>query len=92
MTPLPSIPLYSLVEIHWIDCLHSQDGWQDVKGFDYEGHTRNSRDFNSAGYLIKIDDSNVFLSGTLNGDHDGMYNCFSIPLGCVLDVKVMLQC
>lgn len=89
MKKLTEIEPHTPVRIRWADSYSANQGWVFLDDFDFKGHTVISRDMWSVGYLVHLDKDNVFLTTTMNGEKDSMYDCFSIPIGCILDVKVL---
>lgn len=89
MKNITEIELFLPVRIKWIDSYHANVGWIDLDDFNFNEHTVTSKEMVSIGYVVRLDKDNVFLSNTMSGDKESMYDCFSIPIGCVRDVKVL---
>jgi hypothetical protein len=89
MTDLSSIDLFVPVQISWIDSFSSPREWTGIEDFDFEEHTEKSKQMMSIGYIVHVDDDNVFFADSICPEEKIMYGCMSIPLVAVLDVKVM---
>lgn len=86
---LQSIELFVPVQISWIDSYSSADGWVDIDDFDFEEHTKTTKQFLSTGYVVHIDDYNLFISVSISPEENAMYGCFSIPIASIFDVTVL---
>lgn len=87
MKQITEIDLFTPVKIKWIDSYHANVGWIDLDDFNFKEHSLISKEMVSIGYVVRLDKDNVFLSNTMSGDKESMYDVFSIPIGCVLDIK-----
>lgn len=89
MTDLSTLDLFTPVKVSWIDCHYTEPGWTDIDSFDFDEHTRASKQMVSVGQVIHVDDSNLFLSCTVGKETRSMLDCTSIPIVSILSVEVI---
>jgi hypothetical protein len=83
---MKEIELFTPVFVIWIDSMSSTRAWMDVEDFGFEEHTQSSKTLTSIGFVVNMDEDNLFLSDSISAEEKIMYGCMSIPIVAIKEV------